>query len=366
MRTPQSTAARRKGFTLIELLVVVAIIALLISILLPSLARARELAKRTACGANMNAIGKSCLTYAEANKGPLPCAMYQKLTGGVLTDPTNTEDAGMSNRIGGRREFPDGTIAGPPPGAGDTGSTPRSYFKLLVGGRRAYMQPKQFICPSASATLRHRVKGGDATWDFGGGEKPLYDFSGNRALSKGELSDFSYSFQVTGKNTNAGVLQGITLTNTQDPRKALAADRNPYSNTLSSESALDHGAAVDPALPKGSQGFYYYFSTTGIPGFPVPKNTLTGAQYMQYLRTREANSRNHAMDGQNVLRLDGSSKWQVQSKCGADDDCIWTTQQSDGSATGLPIADLAPPTDQKGYGGERSRVNWQTDSILRP
>jgi hypothetical protein len=64
--------------------------------------------------------------------------------------------------------------------------------------------------------------------------------------------------------------------------------------------------------------------------------------------------------------LDGSSKWQVQSKCGADDDCIWTTQQSDGTAAGLPIADLPPTEDMKKYGGERSRVNWQTDSILRP
>ncbi len=59
------TRNRRKGFTLIELMIVVAIIALLIAILLPSLARAREQAMQVACAANLNSIHKGMFYYAE-------------------------------------------------------------------------------------------------------------------------------------------------------------------------------------------------------------------------------------------------------------------------------------------------------------
>lgn len=61
---------RRKpaGFTLIELLVVVAIIALLISILLPSLQGAREQAKRSYCLSNLRAIAQGSNAYASEDK----------------------------------------------------------------------------------------------------------------------------------------------------------------------------------------------------------------------------------------------------------------------------------------------------------
>lgn len=60
--------ARRRGFTLIELLVVVAIIALLISILLPSLAAARESAKATMCMANQHSMSHGLFHYVQENK----------------------------------------------------------------------------------------------------------------------------------------------------------------------------------------------------------------------------------------------------------------------------------------------------------
>lgn len=71
--TPKGrTPSRRRGFTLIELLVVVAIIALLVSILLPSLGRAKELARRAICGSNNHNMGSSWAIYFTANNQRIP------------------------------------------------------------------------------------------------------------------------------------------------------------------------------------------------------------------------------------------------------------------------------------------------------
>ena len=51
------SARRMRGFTLIELLVVIAIISLLVSILIPSLKRAKELARRAVCASNLHQPG---------------------------------------------------------------------------------------------------------------------------------------------------------------------------------------------------------------------------------------------------------------------------------------------------------------------
>ena len=63
---------RRNGFTLIEILVVISIIAILIALLLPTLARARSLALQIQCASNMRQIGIAMNEYANEYRGKYP------------------------------------------------------------------------------------------------------------------------------------------------------------------------------------------------------------------------------------------------------------------------------------------------------
>lgn len=62
----------KKGFTLIELLVVVAIIAMLVGILLPSLRQAMQVARNTVCKTHLSGLSKGVLLYAMDNRDFLP------------------------------------------------------------------------------------------------------------------------------------------------------------------------------------------------------------------------------------------------------------------------------------------------------
>jgi len=62
------------GFTLVELLVVIAIIGLLLSILTPSLVKARSAAKRLACAHNLKQIDLAVNLYLDSHDNTYPCA----------------------------------------------------------------------------------------------------------------------------------------------------------------------------------------------------------------------------------------------------------------------------------------------------
>ena len=124
---------RATGFTLIELLVVVAIIALLISILLPSLGKAREQARKVKCSANLRQWGIGVACYTSSFDNVLPA----KGGDGSQSNPVGTWDDGglwfnaitsQLNSVG--KSYNDMQTSGNP---------------LPLGGNNSI-----FVCPSAS------------------------------------------------------------------------------------------------------------------------------------------------------------------------------------------------------------------------
>ena len=83
MRLPMHSASRcqYRAFTLVELLVVIGIIALLISVLLPTLAKARESASSVKCGSNLQQFGLAINLYAAENKGRFLPAYFTPVRG---------------------------------------------------------------------------------------------------------------------------------------------------------------------------------------------------------------------------------------------------------------------------------------------
>jgi prepilin-type N-terminal cleavage/methylation domain-containing protein/prepilin-type processing-associated H-X9-DG protein len=80
----RSRRSQQRGFTLVELLVVIGIIALLISVLLPALNKARAASRTTACLSNLRQMGTAFNIYLSENKGHLPYYIWR-------TNPKNPD-----------------------------------------------------------------------------------------------------------------------------------------------------------------------------------------------------------------------------------------------------------------------------------
>jgi prepilin-type processing-associated H-X9-DG protein/prepilin-type N-terminal cleavage/methylation domain-containing protein len=117
MKQNRPAVLRLRAFTLVELLVVIGIIALLISILLPALNRAREQAYATKCASNMRQIYQCLMMYVNDNKNFLPT-----MPGRGCTMSSNTDIAvGWHMLASGMLDLSDTTSAGPPATVADDG-----------------------------------------------------------------------------------------------------------------------------------------------------------------------------------------------------------------------------------------------------
>jgi len=129
----------RRGFTLIELLVVVAIIALLIAILLPSLGRARELSNRSYCAANVRGISQSMVVYSADSADLFPCVA-------ISANNTYTVTAAAATGTGNAGTLLSNAAANSYYGASVQQGNPVACLWIMV--LKSQITPKQLICKS--------------------------------------------------------------------------------------------------------------------------------------------------------------------------------------------------------------------------
>jgi prepilin-type N-terminal cleavage/methylation domain-containing protein/prepilin-type processing-associated H-X9-DG protein len=194
---------RGKGFTLVELLVVIGIIALLISILLPSLNRARETANRVKCGSNMRQIGQAILLYANENKGDYPRTIY-------------TPNNGVVYKVDGSNG---GATRDPfqPPGSTNINDIGQAIFLLI---RTQDITPEVFVCPSSNYEKDN----------YGGSGTPAAGASAQNKNSFSTIKNLAYSFVCVYPSTTA-VSNGYKVNSTCGAEFAVAADINPAGST---------------------------------------------------------------------------------------------------------------------------------------
>ena len=322
---------KRKGFTLIELLVVVAIIALLISILLPSLARARELAKRAVCRANMRGIGQSCYIYSNEYEGSFPVAKYKASSPGANGD-CGVQCTGLMGGGGyeGGSGAPDvmvqigGSSTGTAAAALAKVPVSRSLFLLVIGNNST---PKQFICPSSGDegdSLRNVLAQDNEEACQPGVNR--FDFWG--------LPNLSYGYQHP---YNSAAEPNTDL----DVRMALGADRGPWF-------IPDTNARTDKILEANPESPFSSLDSDDI----LAKSNDEWSSY---------NSGNHTGEGQSILYVDGHVEFLRKPIVGVNNDNIYTIQGENAQLEDILSGDV-PGTASDLEIGPRSG----TDSLILP
>ncbi len=127
--------SREKGFTLVELLVVIGIIAVLISVLLPALSKAREAGRRTACASNLRQIILAHQMYLNDFKDYTPALANFNFAAQAGNFSTHPEILNFLNRyVGVQGEYPAGVT---------------TYTGGPIAWNLHYNTPKVLQCPSA-------------------------------------------------------------------------------------------------------------------------------------------------------------------------------------------------------------------------